>query len=81
MTRDEANAWLVKTLLDKIRNDRYPSATQMSMVESALPQDMVSDYLEVLLEKVAEDSVPSIPMLQRVMRVAQSLPATESRQD
>jgi hypothetical protein len=77
MTRDEANGWLVKILLEKIRNDRYPSATQMTMVENALPREMVPDYLEVLMEKAAEDPVPSIPMLQRIMRVAGSLPATE----
>jgi hypothetical protein len=79
MTRDEANGWLVKVLLEKIRNDRYPSATQMTIVENVLPREMVPDYLEVLMEKAAQDSVPSVPMLQRIMRVAAGLPATESR--
>jgi hypothetical protein len=79
MTRDEAHGWLVKVLLEKIRNDRYPSATQMTIVETVLPRAMVPDYLEVLMEKAAEDSVPSIPMLQRIRRVADSLPATEPR--
>jgi hypothetical protein len=79
MTRDEANGWLVNTLLEKIRNDRYPSATQMSMVEDVIPRDMVADYLQVLMDKAAEDKVPSVPMLQRIMRVAASLPATEPR--
>ncbi len=79
MTRDEANSWLVKTLLEKIRADRFPSVVQMRLIEEALPQEMIPEYLAVLLEKVEEDSVPSVPMLQRIIRVSQSLPATESR--
>jgi hypothetical protein len=45
-----------------------------------IPREMVEDYLEILLEKVSQDSVPSIPMLQRISRVAQSLPRTEASQ-
>jgi hypothetical protein len=75
MNRDEASGWLVQMLLDKIRSDPYPSATQMSMIEEVIPQEMVPDYLEVLIEKAAQDDWPSIPMLQRISRVAQSLPA------
>jgi hypothetical protein len=78
MTRDEAREQIARMLLDKIRGDRYPSATQMAMLEELLPRDMIQDYLDVLLEKLAEDTVPSIPMLQRVRRVADSLPLVES---
>ena len=77
MTRDEARGWIAEVLMDKVRNDRYASATQMSMIEELLPQEMVQEYLEVLLEKVADDQFPSIPMLQRIQRVAQTLPATQ----
>jgi hypothetical protein len=80
MTRREAEAWLATTLMDKVRQDRYPSATQLSMIEEVIPREMVEDYLEILLEKVSQDSVPSIPMLQRISRVAQSLPRTEASQ-
>jgi hypothetical protein len=78
MTRDEAQAQIVETLMDKIRADRYPSATQMAILEEILPRDMVADYLDVLLDKIAEDTVPSIPMLRRIQRVAESLPRVES---
>jgi hypothetical protein len=78
MTRDEARGQFAQMLMDKIRGDRYPSATQMSMLEDVIPDDMVQDYLDVLLEKVAEDTVPSIPMLQRIRRVADSLPVVEA---
>jgi hypothetical protein len=77
MTRREAEAWLANALMDKVRNDRYPSATQLSIIEEVIPREMVPDYLEILIDKVSEDSVPSIPMLQRISRVAGSLPTTE----
>jgi hypothetical protein len=79
MTRDEAQAWLAKVLMDKIRDDTYPSATQMAIVEEVLPRELVPDYLEVLMEKAAQDSVPSVPLLQRISRVAATLPNTEQR--
>jgi hypothetical protein len=74
MTRDEAQGWLVELLLDKIRNDPYPSATQMAIVEENLPDDMVAEYLEVLIQKAEKDTVPSIPLLRRISRVAATLP-------
>jgi hypothetical protein len=75
MTRDEAHGWLVETLLDKVRTDPYPSATQLSIIESVIPRELVPDYLDVLIEKTAQDKFPSIPMLRRISRVAESLPA------
>ena len=81
MTRDEARSWYVQVLLKKVRDDPYPSATQLSLIEESLPRDMVSDYLQVLMDKVAEDSVPSIPMLKRIQRVAESLPQYERHGD
>jgi hypothetical protein len=77
VTRDEARAWFVEALLDKVRDDRYPSATHLALIEETLPREMVSDYLEVLMEKVAQDTVPSVPMLRRIQRVAESLPRYE----
>jgi hypothetical protein len=79
VTRDEAQGWLATTLIEKVRNDRYPSATHLEIIEEVLPPTMAEDYLEVLLEKAAEDSVPSVPLLQRIQRVAQSLPRAEPR--
>jgi hypothetical protein len=74
MTRDEARGWLVEALLDKVRSDRYPSATQLAIIEEVLPRHMVEEYLEALLEKAAQDNIPSIPLLRRIQRVADSLP-------
>ena len=74
MTRDEAQGWLVELLLDKIRNDPYPSSTQMEIVEANLTDELVADYIQVLIEKAERDNVPSIPLLQRISRVAATLP-------
>jgi len=79
LTRSEAQGWMVEMLLEKIRNDRYPSATQMAIIEESLPPEMIQDYLEVLIEKAERDTVPSIPLLQRISRVAATLPADGRR--
>jgi hypothetical protein len=74
MTRDQAQGWLVQMLLDKVRADPYPSATQLAIIEETIPREMVPDYLEVLIDKAADDNWPSIPMLRRIARVAGTLP-------
>jgi hypothetical protein len=77
MTRDEAQGWFVQLLMDKVRQDRFPSVTHLDMIEGSLPREMVPDYLEVLMDKVAQDPVPSVMMLRRIQSVAESLPRSE----
>jgi hypothetical protein len=79
LTRDEARGWYVQILLEKVRNDAFPSATHMALIEDSIPREMVPDYLEVLMDKVTQDTVPSIPMLHRIQRVAESLPRFEQQ--
>jgi hypothetical protein len=67
---DPALTTLANLLLQRIREDEYPSATEMQLLESIMPRSMVSEYLGVLLEKVQADTWPSIPMMQRIIRVA-----------
>ena len=69
---DPALTTLANLLLQRIRQDRYPSATEMQLLESIIPRSMVSEYLDVLLEKAQADNWPSIPMIQRIIRVAES---------
>jgi hypothetical protein len=71
--RLEAQTAVANLLLDKIRADRYPSTTQMQLLEQVIPAPLRRDYLNVLLEKVLTDRHPSIPLLHRVVRVAQSM--------
>jgi hypothetical protein len=77
LSREEAQGWMVEMLMDKIRNDRYPSVTQMSIVEASLPRELIPDYLELLIEKAAQDHIPSVPLLQRISRIAASLPPAQ----
>jgi hypothetical protein len=79
MTRDEARGMFVQLLLERVRQDAYPSWTQLNLIEESIPQDMIPDYLELLVEKVARDKFPSIQMLRRIQRVAAALPAGEQR--
>ena len=81
MTRDEARSWFIQVLLEKVRDDPYPSATQLALIEESIPHEMMSDYLDVLMDNVAQDTVPSIPMLQRIQRAAESLPRYERQSD
>ena len=55
--------------MERVRHARHPSETHMAMIEQALPPQMMPDYLEILLEKVANDPNPSISMLQRIGRL------------
>jgi hypothetical protein len=74
MNRDEAQARVVQMLMDKVRADPYPSATQMSIIEELLTPELAADYVELLVEKAAKDNFPSIPMLRRISRVAATMP-------
>jgi hypothetical protein len=79
MTRDEAQSWFVQVLMHKVREDHYPSVTQLALIEESIPSELVDDYVEILMEKVAQDNVPSVPMLRRIQRVAASLPSSQQQ--
>ena len=73
MSNVELRARFVLILMDKVRQDRHPSATHMAMIEQALHAQWIPDYLEILFEKVADDTHPSIPMLNRIGRLVESV--------
>jgi hypothetical protein len=74
MNREEAQARVVEMLMDKVREDQYPSATQMSIIEGLLTPELTGDYVDLLVQKAARDEFPSIPMLRRISRVAGTMP-------
>jgi hypothetical protein len=80
MNRIESQAVLAGVLLKKVREDRFPSSTQMTMIEQIIPTQLLPRYVEVLLEKVAQDNHPSIPMLHRLQRVISSMPYRQARE-
>ena len=57
-------------LLDKIRQDRYPSSTMMDDVERLLTPWRREDYADALMEKVRESRYPSRSMIQRLLRLS-----------
>lgn len=61
---------VLETLMRKIEADQYPSPTMLDYVESLLTDDDVPEYVALLAERVNEDFYPSIPMLQRLLRLA-----------
>jgi hypothetical protein len=61
MTRHEVRAWLVEFLLDKVREDRYPSPTHLALIEKRISRDRVPEYLRVLIDKVEQDTFPEHP--------------------
>jgi hypothetical protein len=79
MTRDEAHGWLVRMLLDKVREDQYPSTTQLDFIEQSIPTAMIPDYVGILIEKIVGDNYPSLSLLDRLRRVAAALPASEQQ--
>lgn len=74
MNRMESRAVLAGVLLKRVREDRYPSATDMDMIEQIIPPQLLPRYVELLLDKVAQDNRPSISMIHRLNRVTNSLP-------
>jgi hypothetical protein len=72
MTREEAQALYVQTLLDKVRADPYPSRHHLTLIEESIPQAMIPEYLEVLMDKAAQDRFPSNDLLSRMRHAAQT---------
>jgi hypothetical protein len=76
-----ANDRYFELVLDKVREDRYPSGELMDRLEDALtdPQQL-EEYLDVLLEKIEADRYPSKQMLDRVHRLAPVAEAAQALQ-
>ena len=67
---DELHGEIFEMLLDKVREDPYPSTTQIDMIESIMHDEDVEAYAEALLDKVRLDTYPSIDHLNRLMKLA-----------
>src|SRR5438105_1794832 len=57
-------------LMERIRQDRYPSHQLMDRVEAAFWNgEQVAEYVDLLIEKADESWYPSLQMLDRIHRV------------
>jgi hypothetical protein len=74
MNRIESQAVLAGILLKRVRQDRYPSSTDMDLIEQVLPPQLLPRYVELLLDKIAQDNRPSVEMIRRLRRVIHRLP-------
>jgi hypothetical protein len=54
------------TLIDKIRRDRFPSASMMNLAEAGMSERQLREYVGTLLAKVTEDRFPSMDLLKRL---------------
>ena len=57
-------------LLDKVRQDRYPSNQMLDMLEQCLLGHEREELARVLFDKVSADQYPSYQMLRRLARIA-----------
>jgi hypothetical protein len=73
MDRNESRAVVAGMLLNKVRQERYPSATDLSMIEQLLPPQLLPRYVDVLVEKIVQDDRPSISLLHRLDRVTREM--------
>lgn len=67
----ETRAEFIRMLLDKVREDPFPSREQLDLIERSLPPDMVADYARVLMEKVSQEPFPSNEILRRIQAMTQ----------
>jgi hypothetical protein len=58
---------LIGVMIDKVRKDRFPSATMMDLIEQNLDEDQLDEYGQVLLDKIADDRFPSYDMIKRLV--------------
>lgn len=63
---DDARAELVATLLEKVKEDPYPSTTMLDMIEELLTDEEIPAYVVFLQERLRSDRFPSIPLMKRL---------------
>jgi hypothetical protein len=78
MAGTDVTARYLRTLIEHIREDAYPSNAHMDLVEAALPPQLLAPYIDILVDKVEGERFPSLDMLRRIQRLAAQLPAHET---
>ena len=59
-----------EVLLERIRNDQFPSSTHMAMLEQTASPRVLAQYLLHLMERIEQEQHPSISMMKRVQGLA-----------
>jgi len=76
-----ARARYVEMLMERVREDEYPSNDQLNRIEELLTPDTVDEYLEILMEKVEDAQWPSVSMLDRIEALTSRLPERPRRRE
>jgi len=63
---DSPRELILDFLLDKVAQDRFPSLSELDMIESLLRPHEVEIYVRLLLRGMREERYPSIPILRRI---------------
>jgi hypothetical protein len=69
LTPEQVQIALARVLLERVRQENYPSTTQMDVLEEIIPPDLMRDYINVLLEKTLTSRWPSISIVRRLQRM------------
>jgi hypothetical protein len=69
VSTDDARAELVFTLLQKVRDDTYPSTTMLDLIENLLTPEEEPTYVVVLQDKIRAERFPSMPLLIRLSQL------------
>lgn len=69
--RQDVHSRIFEMLLEKVREDPFPSTTHLDMLESMLrDQDEVEAYSGALIDKVSQETFPSFDHLRRLKNFA-----------
>jgi len=60
---------ILKLLMGKVAEDRYPSSTMMDMIEGIMRPAELPAYAAILMDKIEQDTYPSVPMMRRLLRL------------
>jgi hypothetical protein len=67
---DTSQERLFEILMERVRNDRYPSSQLLDRIEMTLwTPEQVVEYVDMLIEKIDESWYPSGQLLDRVQRM------------
>ncbi len=64
---EQTRSALLDLLLSKVKDDRFPSATMLDLLEQMLTPEELPAYAGVLMEKIAGDTYPSASMMKRIV--------------
>jgi len=74
LDRDTARELYTEMLIDHVRRDRFPSVDHMKRIEATITPGTAGDYLQMLLDKLADEEYPSPAMLNKIENILSQLP-------